>query len=49
MSLRDIVFITNELGFREYRRRYGARYESGAVPASTGLPELYQRAADKFA
>lgn len=49
MTLRDIVFIMNQDGFREYHRRFGAKYEAGAFAASTGLPQLYQRAAEKFA
>ena len=49
MALRDIQFIMNEDGFREYRRRYAAQYEVGAVAASTGLPPLYRRAVERFA
>ena len=49
MTLRDIIFIRNRGGFREYCRRYAGRYEAGEIASSTGLPQLYRQMAERFA
>jgi heptaprenyl diphosphate synthase len=48
MGVHDILFISSGQGFREYRRRYAVRFEAGTIAASTGLPQLYHRAAERF-
>jgi hypothetical protein len=49
MALHDIVFLdNNRAAFREYRRRFGARYAAGKVSDEFGYPERFRSAERRF-
>ena len=42
MTLRDVVFISNQGGMRTYRKLFGARYATGAISGESDLATAYR-------